>query len=114
MPYSDPQVVVSSAARTTSGDSGSINPQEGGETICLQVGVTAASGTPSMAIAIEWSNDDTNWATPDPTADTMTAITGITQKVKGFERKALLHRIVWTITGGTPSLTFSITEFVNN
>ena len=114
MAYGDPEIVVPSAARVSNGNSGSLNPGEGGETICLHVSVTAASGTPSMALSIEWSNNGTLWATPDPTADTMTAITGITEKVKTFERKALLYRIVWVITGGTPSLTFSISEFVTN
>lgn len=113
MPYSDPVVVVPSAARTTSGNSGSLDPGEGGETICLHVGVTAVGGTPSMALSIEWSNDGTNWAVPE-TADTFTAITTTIQRVKTFERKALLYRIVWAITGGTPSLTFSITEYVTS
>jgi hypothetical protein len=111
VPYGDPVVVVASAARTTSGNSASIDPGEGGETICLQVGVTAIGGTPSMALSIEWSNDGTNWAVPE-TADTFTAITNTIQRVKTFERKALLYRIVWAISGGTPSLTFSITEYV--
>ena len=112
MPYQDPVIVVPSAARTTNGNSGSLTPTGDGETLAFQVSATAASGTPSLALSIEWSNDTTSWATPDGTADTFTAITGITQKVKTFERKAKFYRIVWAITGGTPSITFSITEFM--
>lgn len=112
MPYGDPEVVVPSAARTVNGNSGSLNPGEGGETIAFHVSVTAASGTgPSMALSVEWSNDGTNWAVPE-TADTFTAITTTIQRVKTFERKALLYRIVWAITGTTPSFTFSISEYV--
>lgn len=114
MAYGDPAIVVPSAARTTSGTSGSLNPGEEGETVCLQVGVTAASGTsPSLALSVEWSNDGTNWAAPE-TADSFTAITAAVQRVKTFERKALFYRVVWAVTGTTPSFTFSITEFVTS
>lgn len=114
MAYGDPITIVASAARTTSGNSGQLEPGADGETVCLHVGVTAASGTtPSLALSVEWSNDGTNWATPE-TADTFTAITAAVQRVKTFERKAMFYRVVWAITGTTPSFTFSISEFVTN
>jgi len=113
MPYQDPAEVVASAARVSTGNSAAINPGEAGETLCLLVNVTAASGTPSMILSVEWSNDGTAFAVPE-VADAFTAITGTTVKVKTFERKALFYRIVWTISGGTPSLTFAVSEFVTN
>lgn len=114
MPYMEPQQVVASAARTTNGNSGQLDPGEAGETINLFVSVTAASGTsPSLALSVEWSVDGTVWATPE-TADTFTAITAAANRVKAFERKAPYYRVVWAITGTTPSFTFSIHEYVTN
>lgn len=114
MPYQEPTQVVPSAARITAGNSGMVNPGEAGETLCLLVNVTAASGTtPSLALSVEWSNDGTVWATPE-TADTFTALTVAAVKVKTFERKAAFYRVVWTITGTTPSFTFTIDEFFTN
>jgi hypothetical protein len=113
MPYAEPTLVVASAARTTSGNSGVINPSGDGETINFNVRVTAASGTsPSLALSVEWSNDATNFAVPE-TADTFTAITTTVERVKTFERKAKFYRLVWTITGTTPSFTFQIYEYVS-
>lgn len=113
MPYGDPVLVVASAARTTNGNSGNITPSTEGETICLNVRATAVSGTPSLALSVEWSNDATNFAVPE-TADTFTAITTTIERVKTFERKAKFYRIVWAITGGTPSITFQVYEFMAN
>lgn len=112
MPYIDPVLVVPSAARTTNGNSGSITPTGDGETLCFNVRVTAASGTtPSLALSVEWSNDATNFAVPE-TADTFTAITAAIERVKTFERKAKFYRLVWAITGTTPSFTFQIYEYM--
>jgi hypothetical protein len=114
MPFMDAQQQVASAARTTSGNSGTLDPGEAGETINLIVAVTAATGTtPSLALSVEWSADGTTWAVPE-TADTFTAITAAVNRVKTFERKAPFYRVVWTITGTTPSFTFSITEYVTS
>ncbi len=111
MPYQEAAQIVPSAARTTNGNSGMVNPGESGETLCLLVNVTAASGTtPSLALSVEWSNNGTVWATPE-TADTFAALTAAATKVKTFERKAVFYRVVWAITGTTPSFTFTIDEF---
>jgi len=112
MPYLEPTLVVASAARTTNGNSGVITPAGDGETINFNVRVTAASGTtPSLAFSVEWSNDATNFAVPE-TADTFTAITTTIERVKGFERKAKFYRLVWAITGTTPSFTFQVYEYM--
>ncbi len=91
-----------------------VSPGEVGETLCLLVNVTAASGTsPSLTLSVEWSNDGTVFATPE-VADAFTALTAVAIKVKAFERKAAFYRVVWTITGTTPSFTFKLDEFFAN
>lgn len=109
--YEAPTIVVASAARTTTGNSGAL---QCGATpvISLLVATTAASGTtPSMALSIEWSPDGgTTWCVAD-TADTFTAITTTTNLAKQFRVKSNTYRIVWTITGTTPSFTFSVREY---
>jgi hypothetical protein len=112
MAFDDPVTVVASAARTATGNSDLIKSEDLGETVALLADVTAVSGTtPSMTLSVEWSNDGTNWATPE-TADAFAAITAAAKKVKTFERKAAFNRVVWTITGTTPSFTFSVWEYV--
>ena len=114
MAYMDTQRQVPSAARTTNGNSASLDPGEQGNTIHLIVAVTAVSGTtPNLALSVEWSADCTVWATPE-TADTFTALTATANKVKSFTRKAPFYRVVWAITGTTPSFTFSVDEYITN
>ncbi len=103
------QDIAASAARTATGNSGAIPLPESAEMVALLVNVSAVSGTtPSMALTVEWSNDGTNWAQGD-TADSLTAITTAIARVKQFSVKGRLMRVVWTITGTTPSFTFSAT-----
>lgn len=109
--YGDPVLVAPSAARTASGSTASIELIGGGETIGVLLDVSAVSGTsPNLVVSLEWSNDGTNWAVPE-TADAFTALTTAVKRVKTFERKALFHRVVWTITGTTPSFTFQVWEY---
>lgn len=113
-----PQAVVTSAARTTSGQSsaitpGGVAPSSQSDTIALAVDVTAASGTtPSMTVSVEWSFDGTSFFVAD-TADAFTAITTTKKVVKLFDVKAPQYRVVWTITGTTPSFTFAVTELAD-
>ena len=102
------QNVAPSAARTTSGNSGYLQTPPGSG-LSVMVNVTAVSGTtPSMLLTVEWTNDGINFASADP-ADTFTAITTAVNKVARFTQKGVGYRVVWTVTGTTPSLTFSIT-----
>lgn len=99
--------LASSAARTTTGQGAGVVLNDSSEYIGVIVDVTAVSGTsPSCTFTVEWSNDGTNWAQGD-TADTFTAITAAGKKAKAFQVKGLQARLVWTITGTTPSFTFS-------
>jgi len=102
------KIVAPSAARTTSGDSGYIQTPQG-TGLSIMVNVTAVSGTtPSMLLTVEWTNDGINFAQGDP-ADTFTAITTAVNKVARFVQKGIGYRVVWTVTGTTPSLTFVVT-----
>jgi hypothetical protein len=84
----------------------------GAPVISRLVATTAASGTtPSMTLSVEWSPDaGTTWCAADA-ADTFTAITTTTNLAKRFAVKSNTYRIVWTITGTTPSFTFSVREY---
>lgn len=67
-----------------------------------------------MTASVEWSSDGgTTFMQSDP-ADAFTAITAAAKKVKAFSIKARHYRIVWTITGTTPSFTFSVREYVTS
>lgn len=99
---------VPSAARTATGNSGAI-VVNGAERAHFLLEVTAVSGTtPSMALTVEWSHDGTTWF-PAATPDTLgAAVTAAVKRVHSLEVKAPFCRIVWTITGTTPSFTFAI------
>lgn len=103
-----PFTFVSSAARTTSGNSGAL-ALSGGSVIDLEVNVSAVSGTsPSMALEVQWSDDGTNFGSVDGTKDTFAAITATGTVVKQLQVKGLYMQINWAITGTTPSFTFSV------
>lgn len=113
-----PQGIVASAARTTTGQSAAITPggvaaPRAADRVAIAVDVTAASGTtPSMALSVEWSHNGTTWFAADP-ADTFTAITAATKVVKLFDVKGVMYRLVWAVTGTTPSFTFSASELAD-
>jgi hypothetical protein len=111
------RVVVTSAARTTTGNSGALTV--GGDTnfgspewVVLAVDVTAASGTtPTLDLTVQWSLDGgTTWATTDGTPDAFAQITAAATRVKRFPALSGTYRVVWTIAGTTPSFTFSVRE----
>lgn len=98
-----------SAARTATGQTAAFDVPVGSARIALLANVTAVSGTaPSMTLSIEWSNDGTTFAQGDP-ADAMTAITAASTKAKDFQAKGSQFRLVYTISGTTPSFTFVAT-----
>lgn len=105
---SGPFTLVASAARTATGNSGAM--QLGDQSVLdLEVNVTAVSGTsPSMTLSVQWSNDGTNFGAPDGTPDAFAAITAAGTVEKQITVKGLYCQIVWTITGTSPSFTFSV------
>lgn len=107
------RVVVVSGARTVSGNSGPINlATSAGETLALLSDVTAASGTtPSLTFSVEWSHDYTVFAPADPVDTHGAAITAADKRVKVYAVKGSSYRVVWAISGTTPSFTFAVSEF---
>lgn len=113
MAFSTPQTVVASAARTTSSNSGTLGLADTGGNLNLLVNVSAVSGTsPSLTLTVTWSHDGTTFAAIDGTAESFAAITTAKAVVKQFPIKAPYYQIAWTVAGTTPSLTFSVSEYV--
>src|SRR5262245_28920206 len=102
--------IAASAARTTTGQSAAL-PAGYSEKISMIVDVTAVTGTtPSCTFSLEWSHDGSTWFLADP-ADTFVALTAAGKRTKSFDTKADFVRLVWTISGTTPSFTFSARLF---
>lgn len=99
--------IDASAARTTTGTGGTITIDAMAGRVTVLVNVTASSGTtPNMVVGLDWSLDGTTWFPADPT-DVMTAITANGTAAKTFQVKGKFARTKWTITGTTPSFTFT-------
>lgn len=106
-----PILVQASAAQTATGQTTGVEIPLQSLRLAVMVNVTAVSGTtPSNTFSVQWSNDNINWAVAD-TADSFTAITATGNVVKDFTVKAKYFRVVYTISGTTPSFTFSVTAF---
>jgi hypothetical protein len=104
--------ILASTALTASGASSAFKLDEPSEYVSVLVSTSAVSGTtPSVTFTVEWSNDGTTFAQGD-TADTFTAITTAVNHVKDFAIKGRYMRLVWTITGTTPSFTTVATATV--
>ena len=105
---------VTSAARTTTGNSAAISTDYGNSTqLNLLINVTAASGTgPTLDLKVQWSADGTNWADAEPATDTFTQITTAKVVAKQFTVKAPNFRILWTIAGTSPSFTFTADAYI--
>jgi hypothetical protein len=75
--------------------------------------VSAASGTtPSLVLSVEWSFDGATFVAADP-ADALAALAAAGGAVKLVKVKAPQMRVRWTITGTTPSFTFSVDTYTN-
>lgn len=99
--------LVPSGARTSSADSGPLlgfGTEVGA--LRLELAVTAVSGTtPSMTVVVEDTLDGVNWNT----LGTFTAVTAAGEQVLNVAQPfADQLRVRWTITGTTPSFTFSV------
>jgi hypothetical protein len=110
--FKTPRTVVASAARTSSGNSGAIGIDQLGEDLHLLVVTTALSGTPNVVLSVTWSHDGTNFAPLDTTVDAFAALTTQVNVTKSFPIRAPFYQVNWVVTGGSPSLTFSVSEYV--
>lgn len=98
---------VASAARVASGNSGNITQAAPNTSAIFEVNVTAASGTtPTLDVVFQESYDNGTTWTDEYHWERITA-TG--QFSSPFLAISTSHfRFVWTITGTTPSFTFSV------
>ncbi|GAB3875283.1 hypothetical protein [Terrabacter terrigena] len=77
-----------------------------GSTVAVTINATTVSGTtPSATFEVQWSHDGVNWASADGTADSFAAITAAKSVARSFTVKGTLLRLVWTVSGTTPSFT---------
>lgn len=98
--------LAGSSARTASGSSAVVGSLEEQTALRVQLNVTAASGTsPSLSVLLEDSLDGTNWNTIGTFAAKTAAGREVINVTTPF---AGTVRATWTITGTTPSFTFSI------
>lgn len=97
---------IASAARTVTGNSGALDAS-GFSMLAAFLNVTAASGTtPSMTVSVEESNDGSTWRA----VGSFAAKTAVSNERKSFAIAEPFYRYVWTISGTTPSFTFTIDE----
>lgn len=101
--------VVESAARTTSGNTGTLTGWGAAKTLRAQLDVTAVAGvSPSLSVLIEDTLDGTTYNT----VATFTARTAAGREVVNVTTPFTDRlRVSWTITGTTPSATFSVTVY---
>lgn len=97
-------VLVSSTTQTATG-TGSQFSTGTAHTLRLTLNVTAASGTsPSLTVNVQTSEDGATWSAVASFA--AATATGTQRKVfTGLDR---YFRATWTISGTTPSFTFSV------
>jgi hypothetical protein len=102
------EIVVPSAARTTS-NTQTLDPLWGYvQALRMQLDVTAASGTtPTLDVVLEDSLDGTNWNTVKAFAQKIAAGREVVNVLPADQFGQPL-RMRWTIGGGTPSFTFSV------
>lgn len=98
--------LVTSAARTTSSNSGAISGFGESSTLRVQLDVTAASGTsPTLNVLVEDTLDGTNWNTVGTFAQRTAAGREVINITNPFADRI---RVSWTVGGTTPSFTFSV------
>jgi hypothetical protein len=101
--------VEAGVTRTATGSSNAIDVGER-SSACLELNVTAASGTsPTMTVAIETSKDGSGtglgaWRS----VASFAAATGVTSERKSFAGLDRYVRATATIGGTTPSFTYSV------
>jgi hypothetical protein len=108
------RVVVASAARIASGNSGALGiPTPSADSLALLLSVTATGGTgPTLDVSVEWSMDGTVFAAADP-ADSFAQVIAAGNKIESYTIKAPFYRVVWAVGGTSPSFTFSVSEYAS-
>lgn len=97
--------LYSGAAITASGNGNGVSVPLG-QTVGVQLVVSAASGTtPSATFEVQWSIDGVNWCSADGTKDTFAAVTAAGNACKNLSVKGTWMRLAYTVSGTTPSFT---------
>ena len=101
--------IATNQAVTASGYSATMNTA--GPNLNLVVKTTAVSGTgsPSLTVAVQYSDDNITWATPTP-AQAFPAITATGAVVAQFAPYAPYYRLSYTVSGTNPSFTISVVQ----
>ena len=99
--------VVGSAARTASGNGGSVETGSHGDVRGLVLDVTAQTGTsPTLDVSLQTSDDNTNWRTLKSYTQVTAAPNNQHLSSGGLDR---YFRVSWVIGGSaTPGYTFSV------
>lgn len=107
------RVVLASAARTASGNSGSLAIREASDrSLHLLLSVTAIAGVgPTLDVSVEWSMDGGTTFAPSDPVDSFAQITVAKSVTETFTIKAPHYRVVYALAGTTPSFTFSVAEY---
>lgn len=101
-----PKVVVASAARTASGNSGALGGYGQETKMRAAISVTAASGTsPTLDVVVEDTLDGTNWFTVGTFTQKTAAGTQVVNVESPFSDTL---RVRWTVGGTSPSFTFEV------
>ena len=104
--------VVPSAARTATGSLVVPGDFSDEDELVLHIYVTAASGTsPSMTVSIQDSLDGGSTWSGISTTSALTAASTTSLRVGTNVAFGPALRVSWTITGTTPSFTFSVRMF---
>jgi hypothetical protein len=102
-------VLVPSAARTASGDSGPLSGWGVPSTARVQLNVTAAAGTtPTLDVVVEDTLDGTNWNVVGTFAQKAAAGREVINISAPFADRL---RVRWTVAGTTPSFTFDVVAY---
>lgn len=103
------ETTVSSAARTTNGDTGISDGWGLVKTLRLQLAVTAVSGTgPTLDVVIEDTLDGTNWHQVGAFAQRTSTGAVALDITNPFTDRI---RVRWTVGGTAPSFTFSVITY---
>ena len=104
------EAVLASTVATATGAGTALSGYAGADSLTFQLDVTAASGTtPTLDVLVQDSTDGVNFFTLATFAQAVT-IAHTVQRVNMSTNKPLDKlRVSYTIGGGTPSFTFSVT-----
>jgi hypothetical protein len=106
-PYAE-ETVVPSAARGTTGQTGTLGGWGATDRLLLQINVTAMSGTtPTLLLTLEDTLDGANWRPALATSASINATGSYWVTVTGINFADRI-RFKWTIGGSTPSFTFAV------